>query len=134
MRKRYAERLDAMQAALAREMPDGARWTEPRSGHLVWLTLPAGTDPERLQHTARERGVAYSRGEVFHLDDRGADHLALSFAALEPASIHEGIARLGAVMREHATKLRRGEGRRRPSTGANAGGRRRGRRSVDAAS
>jgi 2-aminoadipate transaminase len=100
MRRIYAARLEALLAALAREMPAGARWSTPRSGLMVWLTVPPGADAERIHHGALARGVAYARGELFHHDGRGADHLALSFAALAPDAIGEGIARLGVVMRE----------------------------------
>jgi DNA-binding transcriptional MocR family regulator len=86
-------------AALRREMPPGTRWTEPRSGHLVWITLPPGIDPDRLEQAARDRGVGYTRGETFHVDGRGRDSLALSFAPLDPRAIAEGVARLGAAVR-----------------------------------
>jgi 2-aminoadipate transaminase len=66
----------------------------------VWVTLPPGADAERIHHGALARGVAYARGELFHHDGRGADRLALSFAALAPDAIAEGVARLGTVMRE----------------------------------
>jgi len=52
--------------------------------------------------------VAYTRGELFHHDGRGGDHLTLSFAALAPDAITEGIARLGVVMREAAAHPRGG--------------------------
>ena len=100
----YAARLDALLAALAREMPAGTRWSTPRSGLVVWVTLPPGADAERIHQGALARGVAYGRGELFHHDGRGADHLVLSFAALAPDAIGEGIARLGTVMREAMTR------------------------------
>jgi GntR family transcriptional regulator/MocR family aminotransferase len=100
MRRLYAARLAALLTALQREMPDGVRWTEPTSGHLVWVTLPAGTDPDRLEHAARTCGVAYGRGEVFHVDGRGGEHLALAFPALAPATIADGVARLAGALRE----------------------------------
>jgi GntR family transcriptional regulator/MocR family aminotransferase len=134
MRKRYAERLGALLAALAREMPDGTTWTEPRSGHLVWVTLSGAVDPERLEQAARERDVAYTRGEVFHFDDRGGENLALAFTALEPAEIDTGVVHLAAAIRECTRRVGRG-GRGRVARGPAARGaaRRRGGRSADAA-
>jgi DNA-binding transcriptional MocR family regulator len=98
MRRLYGARLAAMLAALRETMPAGTRWTEPRSGHAIWVTLPSGVDPDRLEQAARDHGVAYTRGEVFHVDGRGAGHLSLSFAPLDPDAIAAGIARLGAVI------------------------------------
>jgi DNA-binding transcriptional MocR family regulator len=106
MRRLYAARLAALLAALRRDMPAGTRWTEPRSGHVAWVTLPPGIDPERLEHAARDRGVAYTRGETFHVDGRGGDSLALSFAPLDLRAIAEGVARLGAAMRMQITTKR----------------------------
>jgi len=108
MRRVYAARLDALLAALARETPAGTRWSTPRSGLVVWVKLPPGADAERIHQAALARGVAYTRGELFHHDGRGGDHLTLSFAALAPDAITEGIARLGVVMREAAAHPRGG--------------------------
>jgi DNA-binding transcriptional MocR family regulator len=116
MRRLYAERLAALLDALRREMPDGVRWTEPRSGHLVWMTLPAGMDADRLRHAARAQGVAYTSGDVFYVDGRGAEHLALAFTTLDPPAIAQGIARLGAAVRQHLPAGRRGGTTARPAT------------------
>lgn len=113
IRKLHAERLATMLEALAAEMPEGVRWTKPRSGHLVWLTLAPGTDPDRLEQAARARGVAYGRGETFFVDGRGSQHLALAFNALEPAAIREGVARLAEAMREQTSRAGRATSERR---------------------
>jgi GntR family transcriptional regulator/MocR family aminotransferase len=97
LRKVYGARLAAMLDALARAMPAGTRFSRPRGGHVVWVTLPPDVDGDRLYQAARERGVAYERGESFFLDGGGAQHLALSFTTLEPARIAAGIDRLGEV-------------------------------------
>jgi GntR family transcriptional regulator/MocR family aminotransferase len=100
LRRRYAERLQALLDALAREMPAGTRWITPRGGLLVWVTLPPGVDAERLRRAAADRGVVYTPGDLFHLGGGGAHSLALSFAGLEPDAIREGVTRLGEAARE----------------------------------
>ena len=101
VRKLYAERLATMLAALESAMPKGTLWTSPRGGHLVWVTLPTGVDADQLQHASIQRGVAFERGEMFfHRGERGGEHVALSFAALEADAIREGIARLAAAVRD----------------------------------
>ena len=122
MRRLYAGRLAAMLASLCREMPAGTRWTEPSSGHLVWLTLPAGVDQDRLHQAALARGVAYGRGEIFFTDGRGAEHLAVAFAAVDEATIAKGIAQLARAMREVASGGH-GDGLRRPGAREVAAGR-----------
>src|SRR6185295_6262616 len=70
-------------------------------GHLVWLTLPAGVHADHLQHAAIQQGIAFERGEMFFQHgERGGEHIALSFAALEPDAIREGVARLAALVHE----------------------------------
>jgi GntR family transcriptional regulator/MocR family aminotransferase len=107
MRRIYGERAAAMQAALAASMPAGTRWTRPRGGHTVWLTLPDGTDAERVAHAAALCGIAYTPGSVFHWDGGGGASLALSFANLAPGAIREGIGRLGAIVRGAPVPRRR---------------------------
>src|SRR5213083_2859796 len=53
----YRKKCEAMLAALARHMPDGARWTMPKGGFFSWLTLPDGVDATGLAARAVERGV-----------------------------------------------------------------------------
>jgi len=134
MRRIYAARLAALDAALSREMPEDTRWVTPRSGLLVWVALPPRTDPDRLQQAALARGVACTRGDVFHHDGRGDDHIVLSFAALDADAIAEGIARLGAAVREAGTSPARAGVRRRATAGRTrrAGGRAGARRKNDA--
>ncbi len=102
-RRLYGRRMAALLAALGREMPAGARWTEPRSGHLVWLTLPSGVDGDRVHQAALALGVAYTRGEVFFADGRGGEHIALACAAVDEATIAKGVARLARAIREVAS-------------------------------
>lgn len=107
VRTLYAERSVAMQAALEHAMPEGTQWSRPQSGLSLWLTLPPGTDAQGLERAAREAGVAYTPGSAFHWDGGGDTNLLLSFAALAPAAIHEGIEILGTLVCAHAPARRR---------------------------
>jgi hypothetical protein len=46
-------------------------------------------------------GIAYGRGDAFHVDGQGLQHASLSFAKLPAARIAAGIEELGAVVRRH---------------------------------
>ena len=111
VRRLYATRRDALVAALAAHMPAGSRWSTPRGGTLVWVAVPVGTDPERLQQEAHARGVGYVRGELFHADGGGGDHVALGFTTLDPEVIDAGIARFAAAVRSAGAVARRRGGR-----------------------
>jgi GntR family transcriptional regulator/MocR family aminotransferase len=99
VRRLYASRREAMLEALARHMPEGVRWQPPAGGSAVWVSLPPEVDPDRLLERARGEGIAYARGDVFHLEEQGGEHLSLSFARLDEAAIEEGVERLGRGIR-----------------------------------
>jgi DNA-binding transcriptional MocR family regulator len=107
VRVTYAARLDAMLQSLASAMPEGVTWTTPRGGHSVWVTLPAGTDPDALMQSTLDAGLYYTPGDVFCGDGRGGRHLALSFANHTPAEITAGIGLLGTLLRKQRASGRR---------------------------
>jgi len=95
----YRERRDAMLDALARHMPEGVRWTHPEGGMFIWITLPAGMNGAALLARAIEtEKVAFVPGQAFHADGGGANTLRVSFSCADPATIAEGISRLGRVI------------------------------------
>jgi 2-aminoadipate transaminase len=98
----YRERRDTMLAALAEHFPPGASWTLPAGGFYVWVTLPRGSDAQAMLPRAVERGVAYVPGTAFYADDRGRDHVRLSFCYPAPEAIREGVRRLGALLADEA--------------------------------
>lgn len=100
LRQVYSARRDHMLAALAREMPDGVRWTQPEGGMFVWLTLPEGMDAADLlaRSLATER-VAFVPGRAFFADGSNGNSLRLSFSCADEAAIDEGIKRLGRLLR-----------------------------------
>jgi GntR family transcriptional regulator/MocR family aminotransferase len=107
--REYGRRRDLLVAALARRMPDGATWTEPRGGFSLLLTLPAGLRAASLLPVAIERGVAFTPGESFFVDGSGEHTLRLSFSSVPAARIDEGVRRLAEAIR---AALRRPSGRR----------------------
>jgi 2-aminoadipate transaminase len=65
LRARYRISLDAMQAALLRELPPGCIWQPPQGGMFFWLTLPAGLDARALLPLALQAGFAFVPGAEF---------------------------------------------------------------------
>jgi 2-aminoadipate transaminase len=101
IRQVYGQHRDVMLAALAREFPPdlGVRWTRPRGGLFLWVTLPEGLDSKALLARAVEQHVAFVPGASFHPDGSGANTMRLNFSNASEAMIDEGIARLGRVVR-----------------------------------
>ncbi len=100
IRPAYRERRDCMISALERHFPAEARWERPLGGMFLWVRLPAGFDGEDLFVAARQQGVLYSRGELFHSDGSGRSTLRLTYSAASKEQIESGVATLGALIRE----------------------------------
>ncbi len=97
------ERRDAMLAALARELPEDARWTEPDGGYFVWLELPSGPPSGALLGAAEEAGVTFVAGGDFFPGGRGGERsLRLAFSFVSPEEIAEGVSVLGGLVRAAA--------------------------------
>jgi 2-aminoadipate transaminase len=96
-RELYRERRDAMIGALAEHLPD-ATWTVPDGGFYTWVKLPSGLDAKAMLPRAVTARVAYVPGSAFYFDDRGTDHMRLSFCFPTPDRIREGVRRLAGVV------------------------------------
>jgi 2-aminoadipate transaminase len=99
LRAVYGARLEAMQAALARHLPPGSRWTRPEGGLFVWVELPGGLDADALFPLALAQKVAFVPGRSFYASDPHPGAMRLNFSNRPPELIEEGMARLGRVVR-----------------------------------
>ena len=87
LRRLYAERLDAMLAAVAAHLPPGTRCARPAGGTCVWPELPPGTDAAALAAAAREEGIAITPGDAFRLEEGAPPALHLGFAGHQPDAL-----------------------------------------------
>lgn len=94
----YAERRDAMLAALPDTLPAGSSWNHPAGGMFIWATLPETIDTAALLGSAIEHDVAYVPGAPFFTDDAPANTMRLSFVTYPPDQIAEGARRLRDVL------------------------------------
>lgn len=96
------KRRDAMLEALEAEFPEGASWSHPDGGYFLWLDLPPGTKIDVLFARAAEAGVQLVKGTDFFPDGGGDESARLAFSFPSVDEIHDGIRRLGALVREMA--------------------------------
>jgi 2-aminoadipate transaminase len=102
-RELYRERAAATLDALADLLPT-ARWTVPRGGFYVWVTLPDGLDATAMLPRAVTGRVAYVPGTAFYADGQGRKSLRLSYCYPTSERIREGVRRLASVI-EAETEL-----------------------------
>jgi 2-aminoadipate transaminase len=108
MRKSYARRLDALDAALKKHMPEGTRWTKPSGGMCLWLELPPGFDSSELLIHVRERGVLFAPGRYFFLQNPQPNTLRMSFSNVDEKRSARGVAIFAEVLRQEMRKRVRG--------------------------
>jgi DNA-binding transcriptional MocR family regulator len=98
-RAAYRRRRDAMLEALARHMPEGVTWTQPKGGLFTWVRLSEGIDSGALlERAVAEAGVAFVPGAAFFFDGRARNALRLSYSLASEAEIESGIARLAKLI------------------------------------
>ena len=101
IRKTYRERRDVMIQALEQYMPEGVRWTKPKGGLFLWVTLPTSIDTKAIFTKAVEAKVAFVPGGSFHPLGGGENTMRLNFSNTRPELTTEGIKRLAQVIKDH---------------------------------
>jgi 2-aminoadipate transaminase len=102
VREVYAQRAEAMGAALKRELGDAISFSQPGGGLFFWARLTGANgkvaDASVLAQRAIEKLVAFVPGAPFYAEKPDAATLRLSFATANIEKIEEGIARLGQAL------------------------------------
>ena len=103
VRRVYAERAQAMDKALQRELGDALAYTAPQGGLFFWANLTgahgAVKDGNAFAKSAIGKGVAFVPGAPFFANDPDLSSIRLSFATADVEKIEEGIARLGQALK-----------------------------------
>src|ERR1700757_1360373 len=108
MRKVYASRLNALDEALRKHMPEETRWTRPEGGMCLWLELPAGFDASELLIHAKERVLLFAPGRYFYVQSHLPNTLRLGFANLNEKELARGVATLAELLKIEMRKRQRG--------------------------
>lgn len=96
----YEPRLYTTLNALDEHMGDLATWREPDGGFFVGVTLNGTVDTDELLAQAQEVNLSLTDGRGFFVNrTNGVNFVRLPFCALTPEEIHEGVGRLGHVVR-----------------------------------
>lgn len=102
VRQVYAERAQAMGAALQRELGTAIEFTQPQGGLFFWAKLTGkGGKTQNANDFAQKaitQGVAFVSGAPFYAANPDLATLRLSFATADVAKIEEGAIRLGKAL------------------------------------
>lgn len=100
----YKPKRDIMINSMKEFFPEGYTCYKPKGGMFAWVTLQEGIDTETMFLDAIKEKVAYVHGKAFHVDDGGGRSMRLNFSYSTNEQIHEGIKRLGSVIKKKLEK------------------------------
>jgi GntR family transcriptional regulator/MocR family aminotransferase len=110
MRRIYAERRDALAAALREELPGVLDFAVPPGGMALWCRVVApGIDVERWADASAARGVPFDTGRRFSFDGASIAALRLGFAAEAEERLREAVKRIAASLPRRRGKVSLGE-------------------------
>ncbi len=100
IKKLYKRKRDIMLKALKEYLPSNVKWTVPKGGMFIWITLPKSIDTRLMFQKAIIKKVAYVIGEAFYPEGGNYNSMRLNFSYSEDNQIREGIKRLAEVIQE----------------------------------
>ena len=101
LRQAYGSRVQAMDEALQEHIGELANWQMPGGGYFFWLKFAESVDTSALRRKAAQYQTGFQPGENFSSGGGLRNYLRLSFAHYNEADIHEGVARLGKLLRDN---------------------------------
>jgi len=94
----YSGRRGVMASALAEFMPDRVRFTRPKGGMFLWVTVP-GVDTTELLRISAQSKVVFVPGVNFYPGRDVHDGMRLNFSNASEKNIRIGVERLAHAIR-----------------------------------
>ncbi|MFK9095345.1 PLP-dependent aminotransferase family protein [Bacillus salipaludis] len=94
-------RRDTMLDTIKAEFPKEVKYTEPKGGFFLWVTLPAYMDSKELLKCTLKSGVAFISGEAFFPNGGHKNTLRLNYSSINEEKIRKGIKILSNVIKEN---------------------------------
>ena len=91
VRQEYKRRAACMSEALRRHLPAYVRWSEPKGGFYIWLTLPGGADATEILKRSIAGGAVFVTGSTFDPEGTRNNTMRLSYCNNAPEEIERGI-------------------------------------------
>jgi 2-aminoadipate transaminase len=95
----YKEKRDIMINSLNKYFPKEVKWTLPKGGMFIWITLPDRVNTRVMFQKAISKKVAYVVGDAFFPDGENYNSMRLNFSYSDNKLIVEGIKRLADVIK-----------------------------------
>ena len=99
----HGKRLKAFMEALEEHMPDEVKWTHPKGGTFIWLSLPDRIDMKSLLDRALSHGTAFIPSSDFYPEWMSSEvpkAMRLNFPYYPEDKAIEGVKRLADAIKE----------------------------------
>ncbi|WP_254216525.1 PLP-dependent aminotransferase family protein [Tabrizicola sp. TH137] len=103
LRAAYRRKKEVMLDAIRQHFPQEVTVTDPDGGLFTWARFPEGFDATAFlrDHALPEARVAYVPGGTFFATHPRPNHARINFSAQSEDRIRQGIAALGACLKDH---------------------------------
>ena len=89
-----------MLSAMEKYFPKNVKYTKPKGGMFLWVTLPEWISAMGMFPKALERKVVYVPGDPFYVARKDVNAMRLNYTNADCETIEEGIKRLGELLKE----------------------------------
>lgn len=96
----YQLQSDAMLAAMQQYFPSEVTYTSPLGGMFLWATLPNRVAAIDIMKEATKANVIFVPGDPFYTSKERVNTMRLNYTNSDVPTIHEGIKRLGTILRD----------------------------------
>ena len=100
IRKLYKSQKDAMISAMEKYFPKCVKYTNPKGGMFLWVTLPDDINALSIFDKAVQKKVTFVPGDPFYTTDIQRNTMRLNYTNADEATIEEGIKRLAELLGE----------------------------------
>lgn len=98
MRRIYANRRDALAAALRRHLGSAVDFRVPEGGMALWADVDDGIDVTAWARAGEREGVLFHDSRVFDFHQRDASHMRLGFSYQDTAELDEAVHRMARAL------------------------------------
>lgn len=100
IRKLYKKQKDAMINAMEKYFPKEVKYTNPKGGMFLWVTLPSYISALSIFDKAVKKKVTFVPGDPFYTQDVKKNTMRLNYTNADTETIDIGIKRLAELLKE----------------------------------
>lgn len=105
IRQLYKIRRDKTLEAIENTMPNYIKWTKPKGGFYIWITMPESFDATEILKKVIDKGVVIVTGKTFDPLGVKNNNIRLAFSNMKIGEIQKGIEIIAHEIKEYAKKM-----------------------------